>query len=128
MKMMICMNAEGRAFQDDDGNLAPEVPVAEILEDLAAQLRSGTKMVDLHCDKLRARYAGASAAPGMPEYIAESLSEIELSSTYERENLNAIDKAIKGPTMRFELGDGHGYCELNLIFEVLCSDAEQGDA
>jgi len=54
MKMMLTLSAEGPAFHDENGKYVPEEAVAEILEDLAAQLRSGTKMVDLHCDKLKA--------------------------------------------------------------------------
>ncbi|MFG0262815.1 MAG: hypothetical protein ACF788_10535 [Novipirellula sp. JB048] len=53
-KMLLNVAAEGPAFHDKNGKYAPEEAVAEILEDVAAQLRSGTKMVDLHGDKLKA--------------------------------------------------------------------------
>ena len=54
MKMILSVAAEGPAFYDKNGKYEPEKAVAEILEDVAAQLRSGTKMTDLHCDKLKA--------------------------------------------------------------------------
>ncbi|MCA9139015.1 MAG: hypothetical protein KDB00_19720 [Planctomycetales bacterium] len=54
MKMLLSVWAEGPAFYDENGEHVPEEAVAEILEDVAAQLRSGTKILDLHGDKLKA--------------------------------------------------------------------------
>ncbi len=86
----------------------------------------GTKVVDMDKPETRAckhlRYASVSEAPGMPEYIDETLVDIELSTCNELENVAKIDKAIKGWTMRFDLGDDRGYITLYLIFEVPTED------
>jgi hypothetical protein len=89
----------------------------------------GTKVIDMNpiqpkthaCKHLR--YVSTSEAPGMPEYIAESLAGMDLSCTHECANVEAVDKAIKGPTMRFMLGGGDGYIDLYAIFEVLYEDS-----
>ncbi len=54
MKMILNVSAEGPAFHDKNGKYAPEAAMAELLEDVAAQLRSGTRMTDLHGDRLKA--------------------------------------------------------------------------
>jgi len=88
----------------------------------------GSKIVDLDaeppainaCPHLR--YASLSEAPGTPEYVAEGLANKLVSDTFELENVQAVDKAISGPTMRFQLGGGNGHIDLYLIFEVLYED------
>ncbi|MCA9139016.1 MAG: hypothetical protein KDB00_19725 [Planctomycetales bacterium] len=68
------------------------------------------------------RYASLSEAPGTPEFIHESLHDVAIGYTDESMNVDAIDKAVKGPTMRFQLGGSNGYIDLFLIFEVLYED------
>jgi len=53
-QMLVTLSAEGPAIRDDNGSYSPEEAIAEVLEDLAAQLRSGTRLTQLHGDKLRA--------------------------------------------------------------------------
>ena len=52
--MIFSLNAEGPAFRNKVGKYEPEMGIADVLEDIAAQLRSGTKAVDLHGERLRA--------------------------------------------------------------------------
>ncbi len=68
------------------------------------------------------RYASVSEAPGMPQYVHASLRDRELDECNELANVDAITKAVKGPTMRFTLGGGNGHIDLYLIFEVLHED------
>lgn len=49
----IVLKFQGQAFIGGDGTLEPEDGVADVLLDIAAQLQSGTKLLDLHGDDLR---------------------------------------------------------------------------
>ncbi|GEM_PF-5369407 len=68
MKMLVVVDATGPAFCSAEGDYEPELGVADILEDVAAQLRSGVKLPDLHMDKLRAMNGDRVGAILVSEY------------------------------------------------------------
>jgi len=82
----------------------------------------GQTVFDMSTTKITAcshlRYAGYSEAPGTPEYIADCLASVELSTCNEQEILQAVDAALGGRADVFELDDESGYITLYLAFEA----------
>jgi len=110
--------------QTISGSMTNQIAIYEYEYDFYCPM-CGAKVVDMNTDQQtinackHLKYASLSEAPGMPEYVADGLGDILVSETCELENVQAVDKAINGPTMRFQLGGGNGYIDLYLIFEVL---------